>query len=137
MLEITSGVPSGVRESDENVTPSENVTTNTTLTVNSSPGPQNLIGNISTDEDKIAQGTEYMNASASSNLTQNENNKSLESYRSMGTLVDNDEDKSKSEDEESDNTPVETVTRSGRVLQASAWHSNYAVLALTNVEMEY
>ena len=115
MLEITSGVPNGVRGNEVNVTTSENVTTNTTPTVDDTTG-QDV--NESTDEQ----------------------NETLDSYRQMEALVDNSGISSGSESEEeedmTDNQPA-VITRSGRVTEKPFWHANYAMLALTEAEFGY
>ena len=189
-LEVATGIPCGVRESDV-------VTTNTTPTVNSE-NVRNKNVSVKYDENGIEQvhtGLEYVDTNSGTNgnvrqersvsfassdsmtsaggtsaatagsvgtqlltesanesglnlsednladCSQNKNNESRDSYRSMSALLDDTDesgsDKSSDDDSLTDNSPATTVTRSGRVSRAPGWHANFAALALTPAEMAY
>ena len=117
-IEISSVVDSGVRESDM-------VTTNTTPTVTPDPSGTETETEIDPIEDENKENEDL--------------NVTLDSYCSMQSLMDDDDETIENESEtESDNLPEqETVTRSGRVSRAPAWHNDYAALALTETEVEY
>ena len=149
-LEIATNIPCGVRESDV-------VTTNTTPTVNISPSNGNVRYNAngvelntntwrisfaseSSDSVTVDGGAVGENGESKDNLaesSQNEVNESLDSYRSIRALLDNDDGSSSEERSDDDNSPTATVTRSGRVSRAPGWHKNYDALALTKAEMGY
>ena len=127
--EISVGIEN---ELAREVRESDCVTTNTTPTVNSNElkandEPNNLIEPVTPE-------------------TPSEVNSTLDSYRSLGALVESDgdtdddddtDDSDESEAEETENEGLQTVTRSGRVSQPPGWLRDYAALALTKEEAGY
>ena len=154
-LEIATGVDREVRESDGDF-----VTRNTTPTVNTSMKVGgNEDSNVSDDDNvsKVSRinnsdGNEHSSASSSASSTSttdasetgqmNQTNSTIESYRQMSLLLDDDksgsvQDEESSMDSHEETEPEVTITRSGRASRQPRWMANYAVLALTKSEMQY
>ena len=104
-LEIATGVDREVRESDGDF-----VTSNTTPTVNTSM-------EVSRNESSSASSTSTDNASETGQL--NQTNSTIESYRQMSSLLDDDKSSSVRDEDSSiesgeETEPEVTITRSGR-----------------------
>ena len=113
----TSGVSSGFRESEDNVTTIEHVTTNTNPTVNSSPQERSESGGASKEASR--ETNESSSSGTTVSRTEHKADKTLDSYRTMASLANDEREGEEAESEneensEDSNPPVVMVTRSGR-----------------------